>query len=131
MKLPVSPSIFVFIEEVLMIYIRTHAYNAEKTIRRAIKSVLKQTFQDFIFYVCDNGSTDRTGKIIDFYAQKDSRIVSKGNSRILIRLAKIIHTIYMQRIYNLVIGYKPATTLRFVSISFSLYIKPSLNRLLY
>ncbi len=57
------------------IYIRMRAYNAEKTIRRAIKSVLKQTFQDFIFYVCDNGSTDRTGKIIGFYAQKDSRIV--------------------------------------------------------
>lgn len=57
------------------VYIRIRAYNAEKTIRRAIKSVLGQTFQDFAFYICDNGSTDRTRKIIDFYARKDSRIV--------------------------------------------------------
>lgn len=56
------------------VYVRMRAYNAEKTIRRAIKSVLSQTFQDFIFYICDNGSTDRTRKIIDFYAKKDGRI---------------------------------------------------------
>ena len=66
------------------VYIRMRAYNAEKTIRRAIKSVLNQTFRDFIFYVCDNGSTDRTRKIIDFYAKKDSRIVPFYNQENMI-----------------------------------------------
>ena len=63
------------------VYIQTRAYNAEKTIRRTIKSVLKQTHSDFIFYICDNGSSDRTRKIIDFYAKKDSRIVPFYNQQ--------------------------------------------------
>jgi glycosyltransferase involved in cell wall biosynthesis len=52
-----------------------HAYNAEKTIRRAIDSILCQTCGDFVFYCLDNGSTDRTGTIIDEYAGKDSRMI--------------------------------------------------------
>ena len=44
-----------------MIYVRTCAYNAEKTIRRAMDSVLNQTYRDITYYVLDNGSTDRTG----------------------------------------------------------------------
>lgn len=56
------------------IYIRTYAYNAEKTIERAIESVLNQTYTNFIYYLCDNGSTDQTGQIIKAYAKKDQRI---------------------------------------------------------
>ena len=58
-----------------MIYFRTCAYNAEKTIRRTIESVLSQTIPDFKYYILDNGSTDSTRAIIDEYAERDDRIV--------------------------------------------------------
>lgn len=58
-----------------MIYVRTCAYNAEKTLRRAMDSVLNQTYRDIVYYVLDNGSSDRTGEIIREYAGKDSRVV--------------------------------------------------------
>lgn len=58
-----------------MIYVRTCAYNAEKTLRRAMDSVLNQTYGELTYYVLDNGSTDRTGGILREYAKKDSRVV--------------------------------------------------------
>lgn len=62
-----------------MLYFRTCAYNAEKTIRRAMDSVLSQTIGDFTYYVLENGSTDNTREIIQEYAAKDSRIVAFYN----------------------------------------------------
>lgn len=56
------------------VYIRTYAYNAEKTLRRAVESILNQTHTDFVYYLCDNGSTDGTRKIVEDYASQDSRI---------------------------------------------------------
>lgn len=61
------------------IYIATCAFNAEKTLRRCVDSVLNQTFTDFIYYLCDNASTDKTGEIIKQYALQDSRIVPSHN----------------------------------------------------
>lgn len=58
-----------------MIYIRTCAYNAEKTLKRTIESVLSQTVGEFIYYLLDNGSTDGTGEIVRQYAKEDRRIV--------------------------------------------------------
>ena len=40
------------------------AYNAESTIKKTIKSVLKQTFGDFEIIVIDDGCTDRTVEIV-------------------------------------------------------------------
>lgn len=62
-----------------MIYFRTCAYNAEKTIRRTIESVLSQTIGEFKYYILENGSTDGTREIIREYAEKDSRIVAFYN----------------------------------------------------
>lgn len=58
------------------IYFRTNAYNAEKTVARCIESVLNQTKygDSIVFYICDNGSKDKTGEIIRSYAAKDPRI---------------------------------------------------------
>ena len=56
------------------IYIRTYAYNAEKTLRGAMDSILNQTYGDFVYYVCENGSTDGTRGIVEEYAGGDSRI---------------------------------------------------------
>ncbi|MBQ8799832.1 MAG: glycosyltransferase [Lachnospiraceae bacterium] len=58
-----------------MIYVRTCAYNAEKTITRTIESILNQTYGEFTYYILDNGSKDGTREIIRSYAEKDSRIV--------------------------------------------------------
>ena len=53
------------------------AYNAERTLRRALDSMLNQTYRDWILYLVDNGSTDSTGNIADKYAEMDSRIICK------------------------------------------------------
>ncbi|GHS96346.1 hypothetical protein AGMMS50276_14590 [Synergistales bacterium] len=70
------------------VLIWTRAYNAEKTIERTIESIINQTHTDWIYYVADNGSTDRTREIISQYAKRDARIqilVSKVNSLVLNR----------------------------------------------
>lgn len=67
-----------------MIYVRTCAYNAEKTLRRAMDSVLNQTYGELTYYVLDNGSSDKTGDIIREYALNDKRVVpffSKTNRK--------------------------------------------------
>lgn len=48
------------------------AYNQAEYLKRAIDSVLAQTFSDFEFIINDNGSTDKTYAIID--KAKDKRI---------------------------------------------------------
>jgi len=64
-----------------MVYVRTCAYNAEKTLERAIESILNQTYGEFVYYILDNGSTDGTRDIIKRYAEKDKRIVPFYNEK--------------------------------------------------
>jgi glycosyltransferase involved in cell wall biosynthesis len=42
-------------------------YNRAHTLERAIVSVLAQSFQDFEFFIVDDGSTDETQDIISRY----------------------------------------------------------------
>ncbi|KYZ76498.1 hypothetical protein AXX12_08680 [Anaerosporomusa subterranea] len=56
----------------------TVAYNAGKTLRRAIDSIINQTYHDWIYYVIDNGSADNTREIITEYAQQDKRILQRN-----------------------------------------------------
>lgn len=49
-------------------------YNVEKYLEACIDSVLAQTFTDFEVICIDDGSTDKSGIILDDYALKDSRI---------------------------------------------------------
>lgn len=49
-------------------------FNAEIFIKKAIESVLMQSFKDFELLISDDGSTDRTLAICKEYADKDSRI---------------------------------------------------------
>ncbi len=49
------------------------AYNAEKFIAIAIKSILNQTYADFEFIIINDGSTDKTKEIIKSFT--DERIV--------------------------------------------------------
>lgn len=50
------------------------AYNAEKTIDKAVRSILNQTERDITLRVRNNGSTDKTGAILQDLAHQDSRV---------------------------------------------------------
>lgn len=49
-------------------------YNGARYLRQAIDSILGQTFRDFEFIIINDGSTDRSGRILDRYARRDGRI---------------------------------------------------------
>ncbi len=50
------------------------AYNAEPYLRAAIESVLAQSLKDWELIICNDGSTDGTAAICEWYAAKESRI---------------------------------------------------------
>ncbi len=52
----------------------TSVYNGEKHLGEAIESVLAQTFSDFEYIIVDDASTDGTWNILQFFAEKDSRL---------------------------------------------------------
>lgn len=49
-------------------------YNAEKTLRRCVDSILSQEFHDFELLLIDDGSKDESPAICDEYAKKDKRV---------------------------------------------------------
>jgi glycosyltransferase involved in cell wall biosynthesis len=55
------------------------AYNAQKYIRRAVESILHQTFKRFEFIIINDASTDKTLQIIKLLSKKDSRIKIVNN----------------------------------------------------
>lgn len=50
--------------------IYTSCYNHEKYVAQAIDSVIAQTYENWEFYVVNDGSTDRSGKIIASYTDR-------------------------------------------------------------
>jgi len=50
------------------------AYNVENYIKEAIESILNQTFQDYELIIIDDGSTDSTYQVMEYYAQKSNKI---------------------------------------------------------
>lgn len=50
-------------------------FNRAYLIRRAIESVLKQTFTDWQLIIVDDGSTDHTDEVVQAYLEKDTRIL--------------------------------------------------------
>lgn len=53
------------------------AYNAQKTIRKTIESVLSQSHEDFVLYIIDDSSTDNTKEIInEFNYESRVRLIS-------------------------------------------------------
>ena len=58
-------------------------YNGELFIKRAIESILDQTFTDFELIISDNSSTDSTSEICHNFLKKDDRIkIFKQNENI-------------------------------------------------
>jgi teichuronic acid biosynthesis glycosyltransferase TuaG len=56
------------------IYIITPAYNAQKYIGEAIKSVQMQTYSDWQMLIVDDGSEDGTAEVVTQFAAQDPRI---------------------------------------------------------
>ncbi|WP_052700502.1 glycosyltransferase [Methylocucumis oryzae] len=56
-------------------------YNAERYVAKAVESILNQTFSDFEFIIINDGSKDKSLKILEKYAKKDNRIrlISREN----------------------------------------------------
>jgi len=63
-------------------------YNSEKYLNEAIDSILNQTFKDFEFIIIDDGSTDRSLKILKSYKDPRIRIVQNESN---IGLAKSLN----------------------------------------
>lgn len=63
--------------EVSKVTVLMSVYNGESFLRKAIESILNQTYQDIEFVIYDDCSTDSTQRIISSY--KDSRICYRRN----------------------------------------------------
>ena len=50
-------------------------YNVEDYLERCLESIIKQTFSNIEIICVDDGSTDRSGELLDKYAEIDSRII--------------------------------------------------------
>lgn len=57
-----------------MLSIIVPVYNSALYLSQCLDSILAQTFRDFELIVVNDGSTDSSGEIINFYAGKDDRI---------------------------------------------------------
>lgn len=56
-------------------------YNCESTVIKSIESIVNQTFTDWEFIICDDGSKDNTYKIIEEISKKEPKIVLIKNDR--------------------------------------------------
>lgn len=57
-----------------MISVIVPVYNVSRYIKKCIISILSQTYNDFELLLVDDGSTDKSGKICDYYKNQDDRI---------------------------------------------------------
>jgi len=63
------------IKNIPLISVVMSVYNAEKYLDESIQSILSQTYSNFEFIIINDGSTDKSLKIIESYAKNDNRIV--------------------------------------------------------
>lgn len=57
-----------------MISVIVPVYNIRAHIENCIQSILKQTYEDFELILIDDGSTDGSGDICDYYKKQDKRV---------------------------------------------------------
>lgn len=62
------------VREILKVAVVIPVYNVESYLKECLDSILAQTYANFTVFAVDDGSTDRSGLILDEYARKDSRI---------------------------------------------------------
>ena len=57
-----------------MVSVIVPVYNAEKTLRRCVTSILEQQYTDLELLLVDDGSTDASGAICDEFSAQDARV---------------------------------------------------------
>ena len=50
-------------------------YNVENYVSKCIESIINQTYSNLEIIIVDDGSTDKSGEICEYYAKRDDRIV--------------------------------------------------------
>lgn len=55
--------------------------NGEKDLHKSISSILNQSFNDWEFVICDDGSIDNTLELLNEYAQRDNRFIILHNDK--------------------------------------------------
>lgn len=63
-------------------------YNGEKYLKESIESILTQTYREFEFIIINDGSTDKSLEIIEYYSSLDNRIkvISRENKGLVYSL---------------------------------------------
>ena len=56
-------------------------YNCADTVEKSINSIISQTFTDWEFIICDDGSSDNTYDLLKHYAQREPRIILIKNEK--------------------------------------------------
>ena len=56
-------------------------FNSEKTLERAINSILNQSYKHIEFLICNDGSTDNTIKILEKYSNQYDQIEIINNKK--------------------------------------------------
>ena len=98
-------------------------YNVESYLRRCIETVISQTYNNLEIILIDDGSTDKSGDICDYYSHKDSRIkvyhtvnnglsearnygfdVSQGDYILYVDPDDWINDVYIEMMYNSLIS---------------------------
>lgn len=56
-------------------------YNVKKYLEKCVNSIINQTYSDLEIFLIDDGSTDGSGELCDYFSQKDRRIkvIHKSN----------------------------------------------------
>jgi len=69
-----------------MISVIMPVYNAARIVKRAINSILNQTYSNFEFIIINDGSSDETQTILSAYKDKRIRIISQENRGVTLSL---------------------------------------------
>lgn len=72
-------------------------YNGERYLAEALQSILTQTLSDFEVIIVDDGSTDRTWKLLEDFASRDRRVLLLRNIENLGISASLNRAIAMAR----------------------------------
>ena len=80
-----------YMEHAPLVTIAIPVYNCERTIQKAIKSVLVQSFSDYELLIYDDGSSDNTINIIEEFSDPRIRLFKDGSNKgIASRLNQLI-----------------------------------------
>jgi glycosyltransferase involved in cell wall biosynthesis len=77
---PLHPDVYP-VKAIPIVSVGMPVYNAERTLRAAVDSILNQTWRDLELVICDNASTDGTRRICEAYVAQDDRVRYFRNDR--------------------------------------------------